>query len=105
MSVQAVETAGALIAIAALIAVWPWTVRRIAEAAVETRRILRREPRVVTPERNADLEVMLLGPYVTPPGHHDHIADRWSVIADVAVVVGLEQSVSRVQSGGRDDVA
>ena len=102
---QAVETAGALVAIAALIGLWPWAVRRITEAAVEACRILRREPRSAAPEADVDLEVMLLGPYVTPPGHHDHLADRWSVIADVAVVVGLEQSVSRVQSGGRDDVA
>ena len=101
MQVQAVETAGALIAIASLIGVWPWAVRGTTEA----RRILRRGPRSAVPEGDADLEVMLLGPYVTPPGHHDHLADRWSVIADVAVVVGLEQSVSRVRSGGRDDVA
>ena len=102
---QAVETAGALVTIAARIALWPWTVRRITEASAEARRILRSEPRSAAPDGDADLEVMLLGPYVTPPGHHDHLADRWSVIADVAVVVGLERSVSRVRSGGRDDVA
>jgi hypothetical protein len=99
--VQAIEAAGALIAIAALIGVWPWAVRRITDAAAEARRILGRS----APEGDAELEVMLLGPYVTPPDHHDHLADRWSVIADVAVVVGLEQSASRVRSGGRDDVA
>ncbi|WP_212010401.1 hypothetical protein [Catenulispora pinistramenti] len=102
---QAVETAGALIAIAALIGMWPWVARRIVEAAADARWILRRGPRSAAPEGDADLEVMLLGPYMTPRGHHDHLADRWSVIADVAVVVGLEQSVSRVQSGGRDDGA
>lgn len=102
---QAVETAGALIAIAALIGVWPWAVRRIAEVAAEARCVFRRQPRSAVPEDDADLEVMLLGPYVTPAGHHDYLADRWSVIADIAVVVGLEQSVGRVQSGGRDDVA
>jgi hypothetical protein len=83
--------AGVLAAISGLISVRPLAVRRT----------LRHEPR----GSDGDLEAMLLGPYVTPLEHHDYLADRWSVIADVAVVVGLEQSVRRVQSGSRDDLA
>lgn len=102
---QVAEVAGAFAVLIVLARLTPWALRRTGEAAAEARRILRREPRRCTAAGETDLDAALLGPYVTPPGHHDFLADRWSVIADVAVVVGLEQSVRRVQSGGCDDVA
>ena len=93
----AVEIAAEAVGICFLIRAILWAVRSL----VETDRALRRATaRSVHRRREAeaDLEALLLGPYLTTPGHHDFIADRWSVIADAAVVVGMEQSLKTIKS-------
>jgi len=98
---EAVEIAAGIGGLLLLIRLVPWAWRAFTEIDREIKRRIRRDRQ----RADADVEGLLLGPYLTTSDHHDFIADRWSVIADAAVVVGLEQSVRRVQSGGRDDVA
>ena len=91
------EIAAEAVGVCLLIRAAPWAARSL---AVTDRALRRSTARNVRRRRAAepDLEALLLGPYLTTPGHHDFIADRWSVIADAAVVASMEQSLRRIKS-------
>ena len=93
----AVEAAAEAVGACLLIRAIPWAVRSLVEVDRALRRATARSVRH-RQEAEPDLEALLLGPYLTTPEHHDFIADRWSVIADAAVVVAMEQSLKSVKS-------